>query len=122
MPAPPTLSLARLHSAVADGASAIRILTHLGPAGGDGDKILPPTYKHLNGDQSTYALETRRINGQEIPCVLLDSAASQANRMEEALLRAFDGGECDLPILAVTIPRRSPSLRLASPLWKHPTA
>jgi CRISPR-associated protein Csb1 len=93
----------RLQSAVAG--AAIRVITRLGPAGGEGDNLFPPTYKHPDNDSSTYAVETRRIDGREVTAVLLDSAASQANRMEEALLRAFERGECDIPVLSVTIPR-----------------
>ncbi len=52
-----------------------------------------------------YAIETRRIGGREVPTVLLDSVASQANRMEEALLKSVEKGDCDLPVLSVTIPR-----------------
>jgi CRISPR-associated protein Csb1 len=99
------LSLDRLHSAVSGRDAAVRIITQLGPAGGEGDKLFPPTYKHPDKDASTYAVETRRIKGREVKAVLLDSASSQANRMEEALLRAFERAECDIPILSVTIPR-----------------
>jgi CRISPR-associated protein Csb1 len=99
-----TLTFDRLYSSVTHNA-AVRIITRLGPAGGDGDKIFPPTYKHPDKDASIYAVETRRIDGREVKAVLLDSAASQANRMEEALLRAFERKECDIPVLSVTIPR-----------------
>jgi CRISPR-associated protein Csb1 len=103
---PRSLTFDRLHDAVAGSAAAVRITTRLAPAGGDGDKLFPPTYKHPDRDDlSTYAFETRRIDGREVRAVLLDSAASQANRMEEALLRAFDRGECDIPVLSVTVPR-----------------
>jgi CRISPR-associated protein Csb1 len=100
-----TLTADRLYSAVAHNAAAIRIITLLGPAGGEGDKLFPPTYKHPDRDSSTYAVESRRFDGREVNAVLLDSAASQANRMEEALLRAFERKECDIPVLSVTIPR-----------------
>jgi CRISPR-associated protein Csb1 len=100
-----TLDSDRLYSAVAGNAAAIRIVTRLGPAGGDGDKVYPPTYKHPDRDSSTYAIESRRFDGREVKAVLLDSAASQANRMEEALLRAFERQECDIPVLSVSIPR-----------------
>jgi CRISPR-associated protein Csb1 len=99
------LSADRLYSAVAGNAAAARMITHLVPVGGDGDKVFPPTYKHPDKDASTYAIEKRRVNGREVLAVLLDSAASQANRMEEALLRAFGRGECDIPLLSVTVPR-----------------
>jgi CRISPR-associated protein Csb1 len=100
-----TLTSDWLRTAVAGNASAVRILTRLGPAGGEGDKIFPPTYKHPDKDGGMYAIEKRRIGGEEVPTVLLDSVASQANRMEEALLRSVEKGECNLPVLSVTIPR-----------------
>src|SRR5262249_40311636 len=96
---PQELTFSLLHAAVAGPAAAARITPRLGPAGGDGDKVFPPTYKHPGKDASVYATETRRIDGREVHAVLLDSAASQANRMEEALLRAFERGECDIPVL-----------------------
>ncbi len=99
------LTFDSLNSAVVGNAAAVRIVTRLSPAGGEGDKVFPPTYKHPDKDQSMYAVEDRRIDGRQVPTVLLDSAASQANRMEEALLRAFERSECDIPILSVTIPR-----------------
>src|SRR5262249_37938120 len=101
----PALTFDSLHSAIVGNAAAARIVTRLSPAGGEGDKVCPPTYKHPAKDQGMYALEDRRIDSRQVPTVLLDSAASQANRMEEALLLAFERGECDIPILSVTIPR-----------------
>jgi CRISPR-associated protein Csb1 len=102
---PSPLTLKRLQSAVAGQAAAIRVLTRLVPAGGSGDKVFPPTYKHPDRDLSTYASETRRIDGREVATVLLDSVASQANRLEEALLKAVERDECQLPLLSVCIPR-----------------
>jgi CRISPR-associated protein Csb1 len=103
---PETLTFEKLREAVAGTAAAVRITTRLGPVGGQGDKVFPPTYKHPDKkDASTYATEMRRIDGREVSAVLLDSAASQANRMEEALLHAFERGECDIPVLSVTVPR-----------------
>ena len=91
----PTLSLDILREAV-KGAVAIRSVTRLEPAGGPGDKVFPPTY-----ERGTYATETRRIAGADVACVLLDSVQSQANRMELALLRAWDAGRIPLPVVAV---------------------
>jgi CRISPR-associated protein Csb1 len=82
------------------GTSAVRCVTRLAPAGGPGDKIFPPTY-----EGGKYATEDRLINGQEVGTVLLDSVQSQANRMEQALLEAVRGGQCDIPLLQVKIPR-----------------
>jgi CRISPR-associated protein Csb1 len=96
---PPEL-LRRLTDACRGGTSAIRIITRLTPAGGQADKVFPPTF-----EEEKYATEKRRVDGQEVETVLLDSVQSQANRMEAALLDAFRRGQCDLPVLQVRIPR-----------------
>jgi CRISPR-associated protein Csb1 len=67
---------------------ALRRRLRLQPAGGPGDKIFPPTY-----EGGKYAAETRRIDGRDVYCVLVDSVASQANRMELALKREFYRGK-----------------------------
>jgi CRISPR-associated protein Csb1 len=72
-----------LKQAVAGHAAAFRCVTEYQPAGGPGDKVFPPTY-----EGGKYAIETRYIDGAPVPCVLLDSVQSQANRMELALLDA----------------------------------
>lgn len=61
-------------------------------AGGDGSKIFPPTY-----EGGVYCFEDRRINGKKVPCVLLDSVASAANRQEEALSDLVDAGKIEVP-------------------------
>jgi CRISPR-associated protein Csb1 len=101
----PELTLERLHAAVSGNAAAVRIVTKLTPAGWSGDKVFPPTYKHPDRDGATYAFEDRRIEGKEVKAVLLDSVASQANRMEEELREAFYDGTLTLPLLTVTVPR-----------------
>lgn len=87
-----------LREALESGAAALRCRRKLQPAGGEGDKVFPPTY--LGG---VYAVEQRRVAGRNDPvtCVLLDSVQSQANRMEEALQEAYDAGEIALPMIAV---------------------
>lgn len=77
-----------LREAVAGTAMAFRAVTDLDPAGGDGDKVFPPTYQG-----GVYAREKRIINGQPVPCVLLDPVQSQANRLELALLEWHRGAE-----------------------------
>lgn len=95
-----TLTLAQLSNAVAGGVAAFRVVQRLQPAGGPGDKIFPPTY--ATGDKALkYAVEERRVDGQTVPCVLVDSVASQANRMEEALLRAWEEGRADFPVIRI---------------------
>lgn len=77
-------------------ATALRLRRRLQPAGGAGDKVFPPTY-----EGGKYALETRVIDGERVPCVLLDSVQSQANRMELALLRAHREGKIRIPVISV---------------------
>ena len=94
-----------LKQAVSGTAAGIRTITRLEPLGGPADKLYPPTF----GDavrvpvpvgevreerrKTKYALEWRRIAGTAKLCVVLDSVASQANRMEVALLDGYDRGE-----------------------------
>lgn len=91
------LNLNSLKAAVAGSAAAFRSRTRLQPAGGEGDKVFPPTYSG-----AVYAREERQINGTKVPCVLLDSVQAQANRLEEALQRALDVGTLKgVPVLNV---------------------
>lgn len=80
------LNLQQLNEAV-DSAAALRRRRTLQPAGGRGDKIFPPTYPGEGRNaQPRHVFETRRLDGQNVICVLNDSVQSQANRLEEALL------------------------------------
>lgn len=95
------LTLDVMQSAVAGTAAAFRCRRTLQPAGGPGDKVFPPTYAG-----AVYAVEERRIRREDgseevVPCVLLDSVQSQANRMEEALQDAVDAGEIQIPVIEV---------------------
>src|SRR4051794_218482 len=87
------LTHADLKAAVASGAAAFRLTLKLEAVS---PKVFPPTY-----EGGKYATETRRINGQDVPCVLLDSVPSQANRMEIALQDAWIGGDIKLPVVSV---------------------
>jgi CRISPR-associated protein Csb1 len=86
---------------VAGGAVAIRVITRLLPAGGMCDKVFPPTYIRDKQGLTKYAMETRKIDGHDVQTVLLDSVASQANRIEEALLEGWRRGELPFPVIAV---------------------
>jgi CRISPR-associated protein Csb1 len=71
-----------LKTAVGGSAAAFRLTLRLEAVS---PKVFPPTY-----EGGKYATEERIIGGQKLPCVLLDSVPSQANRMEEALQQAID--------------------------------
>jgi CRISPR-associated protein Csb1 len=92
------LSYQKLKNAVAGEYAAIQRVTRLE---GLGAKIFPPTY-----EGGEYATEERQVRDEDgtiatLPTVLLDSVQSQANRMELALLRAYDAGRLKMPLLAV---------------------
>jgi CRISPR-associated protein Csb1 len=95
------LDLDSLKKAVTGDYAAIRRVTRLEA---QGDKIFPPTY-----EGGEYAEELRQVlvEDQEetkvstVDTVLLDSVQSQANRMELALLHAYDSGKIKMPMLQV---------------------
>ncbi|MGH9415614.1 MAG: type I-G CRISPR-associated RAMP protein Csb1/Cas7g [Terriglobales bacterium] len=95
---PSELNFETLKAAVAGTAAAFRCRRTLQPAGGEGDKVFPPTFAN-----AVYAMETRHVQGEKEPlhCVLLDSVQSQANRMESALQDAVDGGTLAMPLVVV---------------------
>jgi CRISPR-associated protein Csb1 len=88
------------------GAAALRLHCALQPVGGDGARVMPPTYqgKDERGNEGpVYIREERRFGDEEAPraCILLDSIASQANRLEEALLASIQSGERRIPDIVV---------------------
>lgn len=97
------INLTRLTEIVSS-AAAMRCRVTLQPAGGSGDKVFPPTYLGAK-----YATEERLVangNGEladvrRVPCVLLDSVQSQANRMEESLQQAVDAKRLKVPVIEV---------------------
>lgn len=92
------MKLSDLQNAVSGNAAGFRSRVRLQPAGGEGDKVFPPTYS-----DATYAKEKRRVPGHDDPveCVLLDSVQSQANRIEEALQDAVDEERIQIPVVEV---------------------
>lgn len=93
----------RLVSAIKHDA-AIRRIRRLQPTGGLGDKIFPPTYPGEGRNTSPrHIFEMRRVEGTDtnVLCVLVDSVQSQANRLEEALLRARRREEISFPAITV---------------------
>lgn len=82
------------------GAAALRLRVRLQPAAGIGTRAMPPTY---SGDNNSvvYLTEERRIEDATVECVLLDSQASQSNRLEEALLALIADGRVRVPDIEV---------------------
>ncbi len=88
--------------------AAVRRRQRLQPVGGKGDKIFPPTYppsddaKRANRNAPPrHVYERRKLNGQELWCVLVDSVQSQANRLEESLLQAIRDSGINIPYVVV---------------------
>lgn len=103
------LSYEDVINAIRNNDSAFRKRVTLQPAGGQGSKVFPPTY--LYGETGGYyAWEKRRIDGELVSTVLLDSVQSQANRMEQALLQAIRGGEIKIPIIQVDLNKNVPEM------------
>jgi CRISPR-associated protein Csb1 len=95
--------------------SALRTIVHLVPAGGDGDKVAPPTHE---GGQ--YAFEKRVVDGRsDVQTVLLDSVQSQANRLEEVLLSGVRAGDITIPLLQMNIPGHETLTSLSVPHRVH---
>jgi len=108
------LTYQELKDAVAGDVVAIRATTKLEPVGGPNDKVFPPTFgddmyipepldepREVPRRRTKYALEWRRVDGRSRLCVLLDSVASQANRLEEALLESWNTGRLEFPMVRV---------------------
>lgn len=107
------LNFDHLKQLVAGDTVAIRGTATLEPAGGPGDKIFPPT--HAVDDKNKkpgakYAFETRRIDGRDVTCVLIDSVQSQANRMEEALEALWGEKKISLPVVSVDFSSVAPEV------------
>lgn len=95
------LTLDILRAAVSGSAVAFRLRARLQPAGGVGDKVFPPTYAAGERATTKYAFEERVVDGAPVATVLLDSVQSQANRVELALLEAWEAGKAHFPVIGV---------------------
>jgi CRISPR-associated protein Csb1 len=95
--------------------SALRAIVKLMPAGGDGDKVSPPTH-----EGGKYAFEERVVDGRsDVKTVLLDSVQSQANRLEDALLTAVRAGDIRIPLLQMDIAGHQTITSLSAPHRVH---
>jgi CRISPR-associated protein Csb1 len=113
------LTLDGLRTLVAGDTVAIRGTAKLEPAGGPGDKIFPPSHsvdEKKPRPGAKYASETRRIDGRDVECVLVDSVQSQANRMEEALQILWADKQIALPVIAVDFTTIAPDVGLVTSL------
>ncbi len=105
----------KILSSCAGGMSALRVIVKLVPAGGDGDKVSPPTH-----EGGKYALEERVVEGRsDVKTVLLDSVQSQANRLEDALLTAVRAGDIRIPLLQMDISGHQTVTSLSAPHRVH---
>jgi len=107
------VTLEVLKELVEGDAVAIRGRAVLDPGGGPGDKVFPPSHsvdKGANKPGAKYAFESRRRNGCDVLCVLLDSVQSQANRMEEALQSLWSERQLALPVIAVDLSEVAPDI------------
>jgi CRISPR-associated protein Csb1 len=105
----------KLLSSCAGGMSALRAIVKLAPAGGDGDKVAPPTH-----EGGKYAFEERVVDGRsDVKTVLLDSVQSQANRLEDALLTAVRAGDIRIPLLQMDIGGHPTITSLSAPHRVH---
>lgn len=80
----------------------IRIIATCQAAGGAGSRIFPSTFPTSRDETSPYLLEERIRDGQPRSAVVLDQVASEANRAEEALARAWSTGSVRIPMLRLT--------------------
>ena len=87
-------------------ANAIRRIRNLQPIGGKGDYVSPPTYLD-NQKKTIHVFEKRRIDDNDVVCVLLDSVQSQANRFEECLLNGIKTKEFQIPNVEVNFQETS---------------
>ena len=103
------LSLDTLLAACSPGGSSVLTsVTPLAPAAGEHAAIAPARY--VSGRNSTYAFETRYIDGEAATVTIVDGKASSINRLEEAFSLAFrEGNEllARTPHIALQYPDRS---------------
>ena len=115
-------SLDTLSELMADSAvRGLSITRQLQPLGGRGDSVAPPTFAQAEGDEKgpRYVWSERRLVGinddEMVKTCLLDSPASQANRIEEAFLEFVHSEELQLPLHQMDVPGIGPLTDLELP-------
>jgi CRISPR-associated protein Csb1 len=82
--------------------AAFRRRRKLQPIEGPGGKMFPPTYPGpKKEDPPRHVFEKRRVNGQDVWCVLIDSVQSQANRLEDFLMESARQKKLEFPYVTV---------------------
>ncbi len=100
-------SLDVLSTLMADSAvRGLSITRELQPLGGHGDAVSPPTFAQAEGDEKgpRYVWSERRVGDETVKTCLLDSPASQANRIEESLLDLVRSEKLTLPLHRMDVP------------------
>ena len=100
-------SLDVLSALIADSTvRGLSITRELQPLGGRGDTVSPPTFAQPEGGEKgpRYVWSERRIGDAMVKTCLLDSPASQANRIEESLLELVRAGMLTLPLHRLEVP------------------
>ena len=84
----------------------LSITRTLQPLGGSDDTVSPPTFAQAEGEEKgpRYVWSERRIGDATVKTCLLDSPASQANRIEESLLELVRAGKLTLPLHRMDVP------------------
>jgi CRISPR-associated protein Csb1 len=102
-------------SAIVENDAAIRRVLEMQPAGGQGDKIAPPTYLGSGrGEGARHAFEHRRVGDANVLTALVDSVASQANRLEVALVDLLRERSVHVPRLEVDFSATRADLELVT--------
>lgn len=99
--------------------AAIRFHAAYEPGAGFGSKVSPPTYPVEGNRTSPYLIEERRVGDRVLQAVLLDSRQAQANRCEEALLRAVDAGKAWIPHVVLEVQTHGRRVRITSLTAPH---
>lgn len=102
-----TFSLDVLTALMADSAvRGLSIIRKLQSLGGHGDTVSPPTFAQAEGEEKgpRYVWSERRIGDETVNACLLDSSASQANRIEGALLDLVRSGKLTFPLHRMDVP------------------
>jgi CRISPR-associated protein Csb1 len=92
------------------------------PVGGTGMTVMPPSFPIGSSEtdlRKKYAVAPRLVDGERVEVVAIDQEQSQANRVEEALLQARDGGRLAYPLFELRAKSSGGEIRLTSLDFPH---